>query len=83
MIIGCPNGIDWTIIHENNKVKHITESGQEVIIENIEYKTLIYNFADQVEQFYKSSRPKIIPSNESDKNAYLAFWKEWRELRDN
>ncbi|QNF31213.1 hypothetical protein HUW51_00200 (plasmid) [Adhaeribacter swui] len=83
LIFGCPNGIDWTILHLDNKIKHITDSGQEAIIDFEEYKTLVFNFADKVEQFYKNSAPKTIPSDESDKKAYLAFWKEWRELRDN
>lgn len=81
LIIGCPNGVDWTIVHQDNKVKHIAYNGQEAVIDESEYKTLVFNFADQVEQFYKNSSQKILPDNESDKNAYLAFWKEWRELR--
>jgi hypothetical protein len=83
LILGCPNGIDWTIVHQDNKIKHITDSGQEAVIGFEEYKTLVFNFADQVEAFYKNSAPKTIPSDESDKKAYLAFWKEWRKLRDN
>lgn len=81
LIIGCPSGIDWTIVHQDNKVKHITDNGQEAVLDIQEYKTLVFNFADQVEQFYKDSAPKNIPDDESDKHAYLTFWKEWRELR--
>lgn len=82
-IMGCPIGIDWTIIHiTNNKVKHISDSGQETIIDETTYQKIVLDFADQVEIFYKSSFPKTIPTDEFDKKGYLTFWKEWRNLRD-
>ena len=81
LIFGCDNGIDWTIIHEGNKVKHITDSGQIALLDKEEYKKIVFDFADSVEQFYKNSSPKKNPDDESDKNAYLEFWKEWRKLR--
>jgi hypothetical protein len=81
-ICGCPSGIDWTIIHtDDNKIKHITESGQEAIIDKEAYKFLVLDFADEVENFYKTSLPKAIPTDDFDKKGYLAFWKEWRNLR--
>lgn len=82
-ICGCPSGIDWTIIHmDGNKIKHISDGGQEAIIDKEEYKTIVLDFADQVENFYKTSLPKIIPTDDFDKKGYLTFWKEWRNLRD-
>lgn len=82
-IMGCPSGIDWTIIHtDDGKIKHITDSGQEAIVEKEEYKKLVLDFADQVENFYKTSLPKTIPTDDFDKKGYLTFWKEWRHLRD-
>jgi hypothetical protein len=82
-ICGCPSGIDWTIIHtDDNKIKHVTDNGQEAIIDKDAYKKMVLDFADQVENFYKSSLPKIIPTDDFDKRGYLTFWKEWRNLRD-
>lgn len=82
-IFGCPSGIDWTIIHtEGNKIKHLTDSGQEAIIDKKTYKKTVLDFADQVENFYKTSLPKTIPTDDFDKKGYLTFWKEWRQLRD-
>jgi len=82
-ICGCPNGIDWTIIHiDDNKVKHIADSGEEATIDETTYQKIVLDFADQVENFYKLSSPKIIPSDDFDKKGYLTFWKEWRHLRD-
>lgn len=40
------------------------------------------DFVDMVENFYKMSLPKRIPTDDFDKKDYLTFWKEWRHLRD-
>ncbi len=82
-IMGCQSGIDWTIIHtDNNKIKHISESGQEVIIDKDVYRKIVFDFADQVEDFYETSLPKTIPTDDFDKKGYLIFWIEWRNLRN-
>ena len=80
-IIGCPNGIDWTILHHNDTIEHLTDNGAKGIINVKDYKTVVFSFADQVEQFYKDSRRKSLPEDEFDKKGYLTFWKEWRRLR--
>jgi hypothetical protein len=83
IIPGCGTGIDWQIIHTHDKkVKHVLENGYEVIIDNSVYKNIVIDFADQVEQFFKDSKPKTIPTDKFDKKGYLTFWKEWRNLRD-
>ena len=82
IVQGCDTGIDWKIIHTNdNKVKHVLDNRYEVIIDNDIYKSIVLDFADQVEQFFKDSKPKTIPTYEFDKKGYLTFWKEWRNLR--
>lgn len=82
-IMGCPSGIDWTIVHtDDNKVKHITNRGQEVTIDKSVYTKLVFDFADKVENFYKTSLPKTIPNDDFDRKGYLTFWKEWRRLRN-
>lgn len=81
-ILGCPNGIDWTIEHVgHHQVKHTTAKGETAIIEKADYKKLVLEFADKVEQFYKKSLPKELPLDEFDKKGYLSFWKEWKDLR--
>ena len=82
-IMGCPSGIDWTIVHiDDNNVKHITNSGREVTVDKRIYTKLVSDFADQVENFYKISLPKTIPTDDFDRKGYLTFWKEWRRLRN-
>ncbi len=82
-ICGCPSGIDWTIVHtDDKKVRHISDHGEIATIDNDAYKKIVLEFADQVENFYKNSLPKTIPIDAFDKKGYLTFWKEWRNLRE-
>lgn len=81
-IYGCPNGIDWAITHVGDKVKHVSEGGQEALVDKDVYKKIVLDFADQVEDFYKKSLPRTMPKNNLDKEGYLMFWEEWRSLRD-
>ena len=68
IIQGCNTGNDWKIIHTNdNKVKHVLENGYEVTIDKSVYKNIVIDFADQVEQFFKDSKPKTIPTDKFDK----------------
>lgn len=82
-ICGCPSGIDWIILHINeHQIKHIFESGHEVVIEKEQYIKQVLNFADAVADFYKISQPKRIPEDDFDRKGYLTFWKEWQNLRE-
>ena len=36
----------------------------------------------KIEDFYKKAREKILPEDEIDREGYLAFWKEWRDLKE-
>lgn len=81
-IQGCDTGINWTITHNNGTVEHLTDKGEKATIEKEDYKKLIFDFADNVEQFYNQSQPKIIPTDDFDRKGYLTFWKEWRRLRN-
>lgn len=82
VISGCPNGIDWTVLHEGEKVRLIIDSGKEEIISLEEYRGEVFKFADKIEAFYKNSLPKKIPEDEFEKNGYLAFWNEWHRRRN-
>jgi len=75
-IMGCPNGIDWTIKHlENNQVKHISEKGNEAIINKKEYQKLVIEFVDEIEAFYQKSEAKEIPNDEFDEKDTKHFGK--------
>lgn len=81
-IFGCDNGIDWSVIHEGNRIKLITEAGIETYINIDDYKKEVFTFADKVEEFYQNCSPKIMPDDEFTKNGYIAFWNEWHKRRN-
>ncbi len=81
-IVGCPNGIDWSVIHDGDKVILELEDGTREIVNIEDYKKAVYQFADKVEAFYNACTPKILPDNdEFTRNGYLAFWNEWHRRR--
>ena len=80
-IMGCPNGIDWTIKHEDDFVKHITEAGTIARIAREDYKSLIIELANSVEKFYEESQQKEIPNDEFDRKGYQSFWIEFKSLK--
>ena len=80
-ILGCPNGIDWSVLHENDGIALVTKSGNTVKLSREEYQTTVFAFADEIEAFYKQSVEKTLPADEFGKNGYIAFWNEWRSLR--
>ena len=82
-IIGCPNGIDWSVIHEDNSVRLILEDGTQEIVPISEYENEVFRFVDKVEDFYMSCSPKKMPEDEYDRNGYIAFWNEWYRRREN
>jgi len=81
-IIGCDNGIDWSVIHEGNSVKLILEDGYEDTVAIEDYKAEVFRFADFIEAFYSSCTPKTLPKDEFDRNGYTAFWNEWHRRRN-
>ena len=82
-ICGCPNGIDWSVIHIGNNVKLITDSGKETEVSLEEYRREVLKFADKVEEFYKKCTPKDFSGDEYEEMAYRAFWNEWNRRKHN
>lgn len=81
-ILGCSNGIDWSIIHEDKEtIRIITVSGKETHVPITQYRTVIFHFADSVETFYQQCTPKIMPKDKFEQDGYTAFWNEWHRLR--
>jgi len=79
---GCPNGIDWSVIHEGGKIKLVTEAGNVTYIEPDDYANEVYAFADKIEAFYKNCCEKnIAQTDEMSKNGYIAFWNEWHRRK--
>lgn len=82
-ILGCDTGLDWSTVHEENCVRLIFKDGTEATIPMDQYREEVFKFADKVEAYYASCLPKKVPTNEFDRNGYLAFWNEWKRRRGN
>lgn len=80
-IVGCDNGIDWTVMHDNGMIKLITEKGNTVFVYYLQYKEEVLKFADIVKDYYKKSLPKNMPEDEFERNGYIAFWNEWNRRK--
>ncbi len=80
-IVGCPNGIDWSVIHEGDSVRLVLDDGTEEVIPMDEYRKEVFRFADEIEDFYHSCSPKVLPEDDYDRNGYIAFWNEWHRRR--
>lgn len=80
-IIGCNNGIDFDIVHEQEKVIIKTTDSTEYTVSFVDYKNAVLSFAKQVEDFYKSNSPRKF-ENDFDKCGYNAFVTEWFSLYD-
>lgn len=80
-ILGCPEGIDWTINHlSDNLIEHISEKGSRVIQTRSEYCATLSPFILQVEKAYADC-PKKLPDDPYDEEVYNCFWKEWNDLK--
>ena len=81
-ICGCPNGVDWSVMHEHNMIKLVTETGAETLIDIDAYTDEVFSFADKIEVFYKNSLQKNLAElDDFSRNGYTAFWNEWRRRR--
>lgn len=81
-ISGCPNGIDWSVLHIGEDVKIITENNIETYVDIFDYRKTVYDFADRIENYYKVSLPKTIPTDNFESNGYKKFWNEWHRRRN-
>ena len=80
MVLGCPNGLNWTIEHQGNNVKHTTENGSVAVISEEDYIDMILRLADQVEDFYEK-HPRILPEDKHNLEGYHRFWENWQMLK--
>lgn len=81
-ICGCPNGIDWSVMHNGDgSITMELEDGTKEKVAIEDYRDEVYRFADAIENFYSSCSPKNVPEDINDKNGYIAFWNEWHRRR--
>lgn len=78
-IIGCSNGIDFDIIHEQENIIIKTTDHNEYTVPFVDYKNAVLSFAKQVVDFYQSNPPREF-EDDFDKDGYSAFVTEWYSL---
>ena len=81
VIMGCPNGNDWSVIHENGMVKIKADNDKQIVISLDEYRGIVFRFADEIKDFYDNCSPKT-PDPECDIVAYRKFWENWEQMRN-
>jgi len=81
VIITCPFGFDFSVIHEDGNVKISCDDCGEVTVTIDDYRREVYAFADAVMAFYEASAPKKFENPEYEKG-YLAMMREWNKLRN-
>ena len=82
VISGCPNGIDWSVIHTGDSVRLILDDGYENNVPIAQYREEVFRFADLIEDYYRFCPSKIIPKDKFDRNGYETFWNEWHRRRN-
>lgn len=78
-IIGCNNGIDFTIIHKPETVSITTADNREYSVSFADYRDAILSFAKQAMDFYQANPPRKFESD-FDKEGYDAFVAEYHSL---
>lgn len=81
IIMGCPNGLDWSVLHENGHICLISPTECKTVISLAEYRAAVFAYADEIEGFYRNAKEKVF-RDEEDREVHAAFWTEWRMLRD-
>ena len=78
-IVGCTNGIDFNIIHQQENIIIETTDNTKYQVPFSEYKNAVLSFVKQVMEFYKSNPPREFEDN-FDKDGFSAFITEWYTL---
>lgn len=81
VIIGCPHGRDWRVVHTGNLVLLGFADGREFEVPVGAWREAVLRFSDTIEKFYAASEPKE-PSDADDAAGFEAFLKEWRRRVD-
>lgn len=81
-VLICPNGLDWSVLHDGNTVILELDDGTKERVSANDYRNAVLAFADKVEAFYNSCAPKKLPEDDFHRNGYIAFWNEWHRRRN-
>ena len=80
-VVGCSNGIDFDIVHENDNIIIRTQDGVTYTVAFEDYKSAVLSYAKQIEDFYHQNPPRQF-ENQVDRDGFEAFCNEWKLLTD-
>ena len=81
-IMGCANGIDWTVRHDGDCVVLELDDGTTERVLLDAYREEVFRFADKIEDYYQACTPKEFSEEEEPaREGYVAFWNEWHRRR--
>ena len=80
-VVGCSNGIDFDVIHENDNIIIRTQEGITYTVPFEDYKAAVLSYAKQIEDFYHQNPPRQF-ENQVDRDGFEAFCNEWKSLTD-
>ena len=78
-IIGCSNGIDFDILHENHNIIIRTQDGTTYTVTFEDYKAAVLSYAKQIKDFYHQNPPRQF-EDKFDQVGFSAFCNEWYSL---
>jgi hypothetical protein len=79
--MGCPQGVDPEITHYRDRVQ-VRLGTKKAVVSYKEWKAAVFDFADEVLDFYQRCTPKEEPYDELDRNGWQLFWEEWTTRRN-
>lgn len=80
LILGCPNGINFWVTREGEKVQITNADGRQLDVSFAEWRRAVCEFSDIVEDFYAKSEPKK-PTTNDDERGFGRFMAEWKRRR--
>ena len=80
-IVGCSNGVDFDVIHENGRVTLRTGDGGVFSVPFSEYREAVLFLEEQIEGFMRDAPARIV-DDPFDKAGYEAFQTEWHALKE-
>ena len=80
-VVGCSNGVDFDVIHENGRVTLRTGVGGVFSVPFSEYREAVLFLAEQIEGFMRDAPARIV-DDPFDKAGYEAFQTEWHALKE-
>lgn len=81
IISGCPSGINFEIIHDENKIKIMFDSFEPFVISQENWREAVVRFSESVMNFYLESSPKT-PYSEMEKKGFDKFMSEWKRRHE-